>query len=212
MLARTTLFCLAIGLLMPALANADILNRHSPRGKAIGAKLSPMPAGQVGRSNGKFYQSKIQGTARAGHAGTSYSVTFQAQPRVKRAGGMLAAGAAWTRGTEPGVKSFLVVDAENLPFKPAEASLVAVTWGGTLKYIQVREAMSGAQVASAIADTLSSGNRYIRVTASSNGVRAEQIGIRGPLLELSVKYIQPDLLSQTYGQTHSSPFDDRFRR
>ncbi len=93
MLARTTMFCLALGLLMPALANADIFNRQSLRGKEakslrvmIAAKLNAMPAVDTGRApTGKFYQSKIKGTysTHAGIAGTSYSFDFQAQPRVK---------------------------------------------------------------------------------------------------------------------------------
>jgi hypothetical protein len=92
MLAKTALFCLALGLLMPAVANADIRNSHSLRGKEakslrqmIAAKLNAMPPADTGRGNGKFYQSKIQGTysTHAGPIGTSYSADYRAQPRVK---------------------------------------------------------------------------------------------------------------------------------
>jgi hypothetical protein len=92
MLAKTALFCLALGLLMPAAANADIRNSHSLKGKEakslrqmITAKLNAMPAADTGRGNGKFFQSKLTGTysTHVGYAGTSYSVSFQAQPRQK---------------------------------------------------------------------------------------------------------------------------------
>jgi hypothetical protein len=92
MLAKTTLFCFAIGVLMPSLANADIYNKHSLRGKeakslrqAIAAKLNKLPAAETGRSGGTFLQSKLTGSysTHVGFAGTSYSVTFQAQPRLK---------------------------------------------------------------------------------------------------------------------------------
>jgi hypothetical protein len=92
MFAKTSLFCLAFALLIPAVANADIYNKHSLKGKevkslrqAIAAKLNTMPASKTGGSKGAFLQSKIKGTysTHVGFAGTSYSVTFQVPARQK---------------------------------------------------------------------------------------------------------------------------------
>jgi hypothetical protein len=92
MLAKTTVLCLALGLLAPALAQADIFNSQSLKGKQgkalrtiIAAKLNQMPAADTGRGTGKFYQSHIKGTysTHVGFAGMSYGVNFTAVPRIK---------------------------------------------------------------------------------------------------------------------------------